>query len=279
MPSKDEYPEDAVQACFSALLEIFTYLKSYQDFIVLIGGWAPFFLTEGKTEEPHIGSLDIDLAIDTKRTPETEYTTILEQLESRGYVPARDRRGKIVPARYEKIFRFGDGRSHPIRVDFLAPEYGGTKKQHRHQRVQDLLAHKARGSDLVFEHFVEIEIAGQLPNEVRRREKIKVADAASCLVMKAITFGDRRSEKDAYDLYVLCDALGTQAMIGKLSPLKRNKLVKEALAVLRKEFDSPNALGPVSVAEFYKVGGEDRERLKRRAFELFLTIVSGVEKK
>jgi hypothetical protein len=55
--------------------------------------------------------------------------------------------------------------------------------------------------------------------------------------------------------------------------------VKEALTALRKEFDSPNALGPVSVAEFYKVTGEDRERLKRRAFELFLAIVSGIEKK
>lgn len=277
MPSKDEYPEEAVQACLSALLELFTYLKPYRNYIVLIGGWVPYFLTEGKAEEPHVGSLDIDLALDVKRIPETEYATILELLEQRGYEAARDKKGNLIPARYEKIFQFEDGRSFPILVDFLAPEYGGTRKRHRHQRIQDLLAHKARGSDLVFDHFVEIEITGTLPSKAENREKIKIANPASCFVMKAITFGERRSEKDAYDLYMLCDALGFPVIAQDLFPLRRNKLVKEALSVVQEKFENPNALGPSSVADFFRAAGEDRERIKRRVFELFLALMSEIE--
>lgn len=278
MPSKDEYPKDIVQACFSVLLEFFTYLKPYREYIVLIGGWVPFFLTEGKAEEPHVGSVDIDLALDVHRIPESGYEDILTLLERRGYRPSRNRKGETIPAHYEKDVRLADGRFLPIRVDFLAPEYGGSGKRHRHQKIQDLLAQKARGSDLVFDHFVEIEIAGKLPNQTEHRERIRIADPAACLVMKAIVFGERSEEKDAYDLYVLCDSLGVQEMIGQLLPLKENSLVREALAVLREKFGSPNLLGPSSVADFFKATGDEAERIRRRAFEIFQAIVSGIER-
>ena len=276
MPSRDEYPEDAVQACLTVLLELFTYLKPYRDYLVLIGGWVPFFLTEGKAEEPHVGSLDIDLALDIRRIPDSGYTSLLSLLEDRGYRPARDRNAQIIPARYERIMHLADGRSYPVQVDFLAPEYGGTGRQHRHQKVQDLLAHKARGSDLVFTHFIERSIAGQLPNRAENQERIKIASPAACFVKKAIAFGNRSSEKDAYDLYVLCDSLGVQAITEQLVPLKKNKLMQEALTVLREKFSSPNALGPYAVSDFFKPVNDEAERLRRRTFELIQAIVSGV---
>jgi hypothetical protein len=279
MPSKDEYPEEAVQACLSVMLELFTHLKSYRDYIVLIGGWVPFFLTRDQTEEPHIGSLDIDLALDSNRIPETAYATILERLEERGYRPFHNRRGDIIPARYERIIPLADGRPFHVRVDFLAPEYGGTKSGQRHQRVQDLLAHKARGCDLVFEHFVEVEIGGQLPNGADHREKIKIADSAACFVMKAFAFDGRNSEKDAYDLFMLTDSLGAQAIVEQILPLKSNKLMSEALSIIRERFRTPRALGPTSVADFLKATGDDGERIKRRVFELFQLIVSQIEER
>lgn len=162
-------------------------------------------------------------------------------MEERDYRQSRDRKGKAIPAHYEKDVRLADGRLFPIRVDFLAPEYGGTGRRHRHQKVQDLLAQKARGSDLVFDHFIEIEISGKLPNQAENRERIKIASPAPCLVMKAIAFGQRSSEKDAYDLYMLCDSLGVHEIVEQVLPLKNNKLVKEALMVLREKFSSPNA--------------------------------------
>ena len=129
---------------------------------------------------------------------------------------------------------------------------------------------KLEASDLVFTHFIEREIVGQLPNHAENRERIKIASPAACLVMKAIAFGERSTEKDAYDLYMLCDALGVHTMMAQLVPLKENRLMQEALAVLREKFHSPNALGPTSVAEFIKAVGDEAERLKRRVFELCL---------
>jgi hypothetical protein len=278
MSSKDEYPEEAVQACLSVMLELFTHLKSYRDYIVLIGGWVPFFLTKGFTEEPHIGSLDIDLALDSNRIPEAAYATILERLEERGYQSSRNRKGETIPARYERIIPLADGRPYHVRVDFLAPEYGGTKSGQRHQRIQDLLAHKARGCDLVFEHFVEFEIDGRLPNGADHREKIKIANPAACFVMKAFAFDGRNSEKDAYDLFMLIDSLTAQAIVEQILPIKNNKLVKEALDIIRERFRIPNSLGPVSVAEFFQATGDEKERIKRRVFELFQFIVSQIEK-
>jgi hypothetical protein len=158
------------------------------------------------------------------------------------------------------------------------PEGYGTKRGQRHQRVQDLLAHKARGCDLVFEHFVELEIDGQLPNGANHREKIKIANPASCFVMKAFAFDGRSSEKDAYDLFMLADSLSAQRIVEQILPLKSNKLVKEALDIVRERFRIPNALGPVSVADFLQVSGDEKERIKRRVFELFQFIVSQIEK-
>ena len=277
MLSRDDYPGDGVWACLSVLLELFTYLSQYRDHIVLVGGWVPFFLTEGRTEEVHIGSLDVDLALNTNEIPETEYETLLERLEVRGDRQAQNSRGEIIPARYERNVELSNGNMYSVRVDFLAPEYGGTGRNHRHQRIQDLLAHKARGSDLVFAHFIEKEIEGRLPGGAENKEKVKIADPAACLIMKAIVFGERRSEKDAYDLYVLCDSFGVQEMTKQLRPLRENKLLQEALDVLREKFDSPRGLGPSSVANFSRVGGDEADRLKRRAFELFRAIIAGLE--
>ena len=277
MPGRDDYQDDSVRACLSVLLELFTYLKPYRDHIVLIGGWVPFFLTEGMSDEVHIGSLDVDLALDANKIPETEYETILERLKARGYQQAQNQQGEIIPARYERDVQLINGKMYSVRVDFLAPEYGGTSKNHRHQRIQDLLAHKARGSDLVFAHFIEKEITGRLPNGAENREKIKIADPAACLIMKAIVFGERRSEKDAYDLYVLCDSLGVQEMTKQLRPLRENKLLQEALDVLREKFDSPRGLGPSSVADFFSMTDDEADRVKRRAFELFQAIILDLE--
>jgi hypothetical protein len=279
MPVRDEYPEDAVQACLSVLLELFTYLKPYRGHIILIGGWVPFFLTEGVAEEPHIGSLDIDLALDVRQIPEAGYVDLLTLLESRGYQPSRNRMGQITPARYERIIQLANGRAYQIQVDFLAPQYGGTGRRHRHQKVQALLARKVRGSDLVFDHWIEREIAGRLPNGAENRERIKIADPAACFVMKGIVFGERSSEKDAYDLYILCDSIGLGETIRQLLPLKNNRLMREALTVIRTKFNALNALGPTAVADFLRANGVERERIRRRVFELFQAILIRIEDK
>jgi len=54
-------------------------------------------------------------------------------------------------------------------VDFLAGEYGGTSKNHRHQIIEDdFLARKARGADLLPEHHLVFKLGGRWRFIIRR---------------------------------------------------------------------------------------------------------------
>ncbi len=148
----------------SILLELLTILGRYRDGLYLVGGWVPYFLLKHyqKPSDPfvHIGSIDIDLVIDESKISENQYSTIVELITDKKYKPRKTKTGALIPFSFEKNIDGVD-----IAVDFLAREYGGTSKKHRHQRIDnDLLARKARGADLLPEHHVIFKLDGFLPN-------------------------------------------------------------------------------------------------------------------
>lgn len=145
------YAPDETTASLSALVELATALGAYREDIILAGGWVPYFLVQGNPQAvSHIGSLDIDLILNVRTIREPRYQEILQILEQREYL----NRGPQSPFSFTKEVLTAKGVVAHIQVDFLASEYGGTGKRRRHQRVQGrLLAHKARGCDLAFEHF------------------------------------------------------------------------------------------------------------------------------
>lgn len=59
---------DVSAASTSVLLELMAILGAYRDALVLVGGWAPYFLIETSKRPDdkfeHVGSIDIDLAVD-----------------------------------------------------------------------------------------------------------------------------------------------------------------------------------------------------------------------
>ena len=59
--TQNDHNREAVEAARSVLLEIVHVLGEYRDNIVLIGGWVPLFLCPSP-EEPHVGSMDLELA-------------------------------------------------------------------------------------------------------------------------------------------------------------------------------------------------------------------------
>jgi hypothetical protein len=80
MVNKHDYGKDEVAACLSVLVELMTVLGEFRDNIVLIGGWIPYFLIhEGRQD--HVGSLDIDIALDFKKISDDTYKSILQTLE------------------------------------------------------------------------------------------------------------------------------------------------------------------------------------------------------
>jgi hypothetical protein len=265
------------------LLELVEHLKAYKDHIILVGGWAPYFLLNdaaSKFGQQHIGSLDADLFLDFRSVPETAYETIFEILEREGYSQRRDRQGEIIPASFEKIVPLLGGGNFPMRVDFLAGEYGGTAQSHRHQRVQDLLAHKARGSDIAREQNYIREISGQLPNRARVTVRLKIANEVAVLVMKGITMGQRTKPKDFYDLFMLVKYFkdGPGSIAAGLRPLLDNRLVGEAMANIRRYFERFDSLGPVSVAEFFQPSDPEAWAvIQRDAFEQLQALLNEID--
>lgn len=126
-----------VEASKSMLLEIMTVLGNYRKALVLVGGWAPYFLIEVSKPSGdnfiHAGSLDIDIAVDPQKVSEREYKSILNLIGRGGYAHSLDKNGQAIPHAFEKVISIpGYKDKQPIEIDFLGPEYGGRGKRKRH---------------------------------------------------------------------------------------------------------------------------------------------------
>jgi hypothetical protein len=276
---------EQIEACVIVMRELFLYLKPYRDQIVLIGGWVPYFLL-GKYRcpgeyEQHVGSLDIDVALDAFSIPETAYKSILEILKERGFYHKKDSLGRDIPASFLRKVVTENGKEIEVRIDFLAPEYGGTPKKKRHQVIQEILARKGRGTDIVFNHAETIHLSGPISSGANIELDIKVADVTACFVMKGIAMGERTSEKDAYDLYMLARYYkeGPNSVLSELRKLRNHGLMKEALKNIQEHFKDIKSLGPVSIAKFMGIteNGE-HDRITRDAFEIFQFILKGMKR-
>jgi len=93
-----------------------------------------------------------------------------------------------------------------VEINLMAGEYGGTGKQHRTQKVQDVRARKARGCDLAFDAAVTVTIEGNLPDGGKDTASFKVAGIVPFLVMKGIAMYERMKEKDCLRYLLLCRA-------------------------------------------------------------------------
>jgi hypothetical protein len=279
------FTAEEIEACVIVMRELFLYLKPYRDQIVLIGGWVPYFLLE-KYRNPgeydqHVGSLDIDVALDAFSIPETAYKSILDILRERGFYHKKDTLGRDIPASFLRKVVTENGKEIEVRIDFLAPEYGGTPKKRRHQMIQEILARKGRGTDIVFNHADIIHLSGPISSGANIELDIKVADVTACFVMKGIALGERTSEKDAYDLYMLARYYkeGPNSVLSELKKLRNHGLMKEALKNIQEHFKDTKSLGPVSIAKFMGITDkEEHDRTTRDAFEILQFIVKGMEK-
>jgi hypothetical protein len=273
MVTRESYSRIETDACLSVILELFTILGEFRDRIVLVGGWIPYFLIEEYREE-HVGSLDIDFAISLQDQSEDTYQTILKALKNRGYEEGEQ------PFQFFRSITDKTGTSFVVVVDLLAGVYGGTSKNHRTQRIQDVRARKARGCDLVFDHYQKVKVSGIMPDGSFNEIDLKIANVVSFLTMKGMAIWDRMKEKDAYDIYftVIHYPGGISELIKIFTPFKTNKLVMEGLGKIKAKFKNINSPGPVWITIFENIQSFDEiERLKRDAFERINTFLDALE--
>lgn len=265
MVTRGDYPPDAVEACKAVLIELVHMMGEFRDHMVVVRGWVPGLLFP-EAPEPHVGTLDIDLALNFAKIADESYRTILHALQARGY-----RQDPRQPFRFFRDVPMQGGRSMVVEVDLLAGEYGGTGPGHRTQPVQDARARKARGCDLVFADTVSVTVDGEFPEGGRDRVGFSVAGIVPFLVMKGMALADRLKEKDAYDIiYCVRHYPGGSLRLAEVfRPHLTHGLVREGLGKIRRQFLSVEHAGPRWVADFQETRDpEERAIEQRRAFEL-----------
>lgn len=271
------YGPAVTAASKAVLLEVLTVLRPYQDALVLVGGWVPYFLLAqhrrpGDAFE-HVGSIDIDLAVDPARVAPEAYTTMARLLLQHGYRGVADTRASTLPASFERTVASPvTHKPYTIRVDFLTGT--GMPGAPRGVTVQEsLLARKLKGCDVAFTHQVQGPLQGTLPQGGELTVTLRMADVVGCVTMKSIVLGERFREKDAYDLYMVLAHYrrGPQDVAEALRPYLAEPLVAEALGCLRAAFATRQAHGPAWAAQF-QVSPLFAADYERRLTEAFLTV-------
>lgn len=271
---KEDYPERELQACHSILMELVNLLHEFNNHIALVGGWVPFYIARSEGN-PHVGSLDVDVAFDFENISAETYETVLSILKDNGYYQSNP---IYKPFQWWKNVQVDNGTPVPVEVDLLAPEYGGRGKRHENQFVQDTRARKARGCDLVFSRLEEVILEGTLPNGARDRVRCNVAGVVPFLVMKGMAIG-RGKPKDAYDIeYVIRNYPGGIKVMTELFERDiKHKLVQEGLGRIRAKFETYEHAGPHDIANFLDVSEESKLFRRREAFDIVSELLDALK--
>ncbi len=274
--SAQSYGPGVTSASKAVLLELMTTLRAYQGALVLVGGWVPYLLLEQhrRPDDPfaHVGSIDIDLAVDPAQVQPSEYATIVELLQARGYTPTTDRRGApILSSLNRTVASPVTAKPYVIRVDFLIPpDSTGSRTSKSIQVQDDLFARKTRGCEAAFRYQTIYELAGALPDGGELAVPVRMADVVGSLTMKGIVLGERYREKDAYDIYALAAhyQTGPAAVAEAIRPHLHDPLIAESLRAIQAAFGSRQANGPAWVANFLvsSVFAAERQRVITDAY-------------
>jgi hypothetical protein len=249
------YSLDITELSFSYLLELVATLREYHDTLVLIGGWVPYFLLmnfkKSEVEFTHIGSIDIDLAVDPKLFSKglDKYHSIIEHIEKLGYTQRKDKLNNIIPSSFIKHTK----EEVDIQVDFLTSFDVNVGKTKRHLKVQpDLMARRAKGCDTAFKYNWECPLKGNLPGDGEIKLKIKIANIVSGIVMKGYALGERLDGKDPYDIYTMITYYknGPSSAAEEFKPYIKIPIVSDAIKIIDENFENLKSNGPVRVGYF-----------------------------
>jgi len=261
-----------VAACRSVLIEVLTILGKDLDNLAVVGGWVPELTFPNKG---HIGSLDVDLALDARKLKPMAYESIRRKLIDSGYQQS--------PDMSNRFFRSISGTSIEVRVDLVTGEFSEIGAEGSHIRIQELAVWKARGVDLAFVYQQEVSVEGVLPDGGYNKVTARLPTIAAFLCIKAITLSERKKAKDAYDIYFCIDNYpgGYKALAGEFRGKLENNLIGEGIAILRDKFARLDSIGPVwaaQTAEEAATGtGSAFDYEQRRAYELVNALLRAID--
>jgi len=272
--SQDDYGGRETEAAHRVLLDLGQVLGSYfADGIVVVGGWVPALLLPDATEV-HVGSIDVDLALNPDHLRDGRYAEIVKSLLATGRYTQTDRQFKL-----RAVVDLKDGgASIAVDVDFLKPHEKRRAKKPR--QLENFRPLDADGCAVAFVHPERLKIEGVSIAGYRNKVEIAVASVQDFLVMKSYALAGRDKPKDAYDIcYCLEHVSGGPDAVGRAWRARRKEVaVLDAIAHLRDKFGSIDSYGPQQVASFYGDASQDARAMHaRRALELVRRLLVAVD--
>jgi hypothetical protein len=268
---QNEYGSRQVEAARRALVDLGQVLASFHDCLVVVGGWVPDLLIPDATEA-HVGSIDVDLALDAEKLQDGRYAELLKLLFD-------TRRYRLGAKTFQLLtdIDLGDG-NEPVQVEveFLAPK--DVKLERNNPKLTpNFRVLQADGCGSAFNNPVEIEFAGQSARGATNIVRLRVASLPDFLVMKALALAGRDKPKDSYDICYCLNNFpgGLEALAAAWKGRIQEADVVRAVKILRDKFATLGAFGPWHVVEFLDPPDRTAQEMEaRRAYELVQALLN-----
>ncbi len=262
---REDYTDRQVEAAHRVLIDVGQVLASFSDCMVVIGGWVSDLLLP-EVEDRHVGSIDVDFALDADRLQDGRYAELLSLLLNTNRYTQGEKGFQLITT-----VDLGDGeRPVQVEVEFLAPADAELDKN-RPKKIAGFRVLQTPGCSEAFRAPVEHALTGRNIRGAENTVHLLVASLADFLVLKAHAIGGRDKPKDSYDFCFALENLpsGMELLASDWATRREERNVARAMAILEEKFASVNAFGPQQIVEFHNsTDAAIKEMQARRGYEL-----------
>lgn len=262
-----EYEDRTTAAVKSVLVEIGQILGSYRGKFAVIGGAVPWLLLNND-DMPHVGTLDIDLDLDSTALDDGEYATLVESLQGCGYEQREEfRRFQLV----RTIPASDDGPAIEIIIDFLRPRTVKLVKNNP-PIIDNFAVQGADGAELALKFHEIVTITGNMPEGGNNTVEIAVCSIPALLAMKGHALNGRHKQKDSYDIYYCIRNYddGPEALAKACIPILGESSGATGYGYIEQKFNNIDGYGPTCVRKFVEgtdlLGERTPEQWQQDAF-------------
>ncbi len=269
--NESDYSQRQTIAARRVLVDVGQVLASFVDCLVVVGGWTPDLLLPD-ADEPHVGSIDVDIALDAAKLKDGRYAQLIKLLLDTNRYRAGEKDFQLV---VEVDLKDGE-KPVQVEVEFLAPKEVKLKKN-KPKLLADFRVLQVEACSEAFHNPIELKIPGQNVRGATNTVTLRVASLADFLVMKAHAIGGRDKPKDTYDFCYCLEQFpaGMEKLADDWKKRAGEKNIAKAIEILREKFTSVDAFGPQQLVEFHSAPDADTQAMQaRQAYELVRKFLS-----
>ncbi len=233
-----------------------TKLGDLLEEVVVVGGLVPYLLVDQENLpsglERHAGTMDLDIGLALGILNRERYRELSARLRDAGFEPDINEQGKT------RLQTWISRIPHPVTVDFLIPPTEDADEGGGLFHIEsDLAAIVTPGLELAFNDRRSVELSDRTPSGASATRVIPVCGPGAFTVLKALAFGNRAENKDAYDLFYVWSGVGISEVAESLAALRPSSHIDDALTVIARDFCSHDGLGPIATAQFIMQESDD----------------------